>query len=191
MTEPQKPTSWWQTLPGVLAALAAVVTAVSGLLAVLFQNGLLGGKADASAKSSMSTKADAPVAASAAPKSPATAGQSTPAARPWSDAVAVMSIRDGSTTRLRASSLSNCISVGHEIDLDTGQSVPFEKIASIEVLRADDHTAPNAKASLKIELLDGTAISGTADAVCDLFGFNDTGRFSTYFDRLRSIRFDR
>jgi len=37
--------SWWQTLPGVLAAVAATATAVAGLIGVLHQAGWLGGGA--------------------------------------------------------------------------------------------------------------------------------------------------
>lgn len=36
--------SWWQTVPGILTALAGTITAVAGLLVVLHQVGLLGNK---------------------------------------------------------------------------------------------------------------------------------------------------
>ena len=42
--EPNKPGSWWTTVPGILTATAAVITAVTGLLAILSQNGVLGEK---------------------------------------------------------------------------------------------------------------------------------------------------
>jgi hypothetical protein len=44
MAEEVKSTSWWQTLPGVLTAIAAAITAVSGLIAALYQAGLVGKK---------------------------------------------------------------------------------------------------------------------------------------------------
>lgn len=40
MAEEQKTQSWWQTIPGILTATAALVTAITGLLAVLYQNGV-------------------------------------------------------------------------------------------------------------------------------------------------------
>jgi hypothetical protein len=40
MTDRAKSHSWWQTLPGVLTAIAGVITAVAGLLAALYQVGL-------------------------------------------------------------------------------------------------------------------------------------------------------
>lgn len=175
---------WWQTLPGVLTALAGVITAVSGLVALLYQNGVLGHKADAAATAATQASAGASVSASAI--APA---HSPP--KPWSEATAVVIGRDGSQTRLRADSLSNCISAGHDLTLISGQSVPFERMASFEVQRADDHTSPSPRAYLLITLLEGAAVSGAIEANCDLFGYNNLGRFTTYFDQVRQVRFER
>jgi hypothetical protein len=41
-TEGKGKMSWWQTVPGLLTGAAAVITAVAGLVGVLYQNGLLG-----------------------------------------------------------------------------------------------------------------------------------------------------
>lgn len=200
MNEPQKP-SWWQTLPGVLTALAATITALSGLVALLFQNGVFGSKADAKVKSEpiphvASTAPVAPAEATSRPTSatgtaspPGTTGKAaTP--RPWADAEAVLLKRDGSTARVRASSFSNCISVNHELTLDNGQSIAFEKMSGFDVLQADDHTSATAKARLKLLLLNGSEVSATVEANCDLFGTNDLGRVTTYYDQLRGVRFE-
>lgn len=40
--EPTRSGSWWATVPGLLTASAAVITAASGLFAILAQNGVLG-----------------------------------------------------------------------------------------------------------------------------------------------------
>ena len=39
--ETQTP-SWWQTLPGIATAVAALLTAIASLLGVLYQTGVLG-----------------------------------------------------------------------------------------------------------------------------------------------------
>jgi hypothetical protein len=39
MTEEPKQQSWWQTLPGILTAIGAVLTAVTGLIVALQQDG--------------------------------------------------------------------------------------------------------------------------------------------------------
>ena len=46
-----KKESWWQTMPGMLTATAAIITALGGLLLALYQVGLIGGKAATSAQS--------------------------------------------------------------------------------------------------------------------------------------------
>ncbi len=38
--EEKKPQAWWQTLPGILTATATFITAVTGLLVVLYQSGV-------------------------------------------------------------------------------------------------------------------------------------------------------
>ncbi len=190
-------TSWWQTLPGVLTALAGVITAVSGLVALLYQNGVLGHQGDATAATQASAGAAVGTATVTPPGPPPTAlPEATPQAvpptqKPWSEATAVVVGRDGSQTKLRAESFSNCISAGHDMTLTSGQTVLFERMASFEVLRADDHNSPNPKAHLQITLLDGTAVPGVVEANCDLFGYNDLGRFTTYFDQVRMVRFER
>ncbi len=44
MSEENKTPSWWQTMPGLLTGIAAIITALAGMTAVLYQNGVLGGK---------------------------------------------------------------------------------------------------------------------------------------------------
>ncbi|HBB98020.1 MAG TPA: hypothetical protein DC054_21770 [Blastocatellia bacterium] len=43
MADNTKTTGFWQTVPGILTAFAAIITAVAGLLLALYQAGFLGG----------------------------------------------------------------------------------------------------------------------------------------------------
>ena len=192
MTDPKKSSSWWQTMPGVLTALAALITALSGFAALLFQYGVLGTKNEPvpSQNPGQPPAVSAPV--STEPASVANAPLPMPVGgKAWADAEAVVLSREGTTTRLRASSLSNCISVDHELTLENGQAIPFEAMSGFEVLRADGHTQPGAAAKVRVTLSAGGTLEGTVKADCDLFGYNEVGRFTTYFDRLQSVRFDR
>jgi hypothetical protein len=47
-----KTESWWKTIPGMLTATAGFITALAGLLAVLYQVGIIGGKATQSPQGS-------------------------------------------------------------------------------------------------------------------------------------------
>jgi hypothetical protein len=192
MTDPQKSSSWWQTVPGVLTALAALITALSGLAALLFQYGVLGSKNEPSSSHSPSPPIAASAPVSTQPASAANAPLPGPAGgKAWADTEAVVLTREGATTRLRANSLSNCISVDHELTLENGQAIPFEAMAAFEVLRSDDHTQQGARAKVRVTLTAGGTMEGTVKADCDLFGYNDMGRFTTYFDRIQSVRFER
>ena len=55
MDETPRSSSWWQTLPGILTATAGIITAISGLLVVLYQSPLF--KSDAKPDSAHSTAA--------------------------------------------------------------------------------------------------------------------------------------
>jgi hypothetical protein len=115
---------------------------------------------------------------------PATGGP-----RPWSQAGAALTLTDGRVVSVRAETLSNCISVTHALDLASGQSIEFQNMKSIEVLRADPLEAPSARADLRIILVNGQTIEDSMGAACDVFGYNDAGRFSTYLQNLKSIEF--
>ena len=60
MTEDSKQ-SWWQTLPGILTALAATITALGGLLAVLYQAGIIGHHTEVISNAGVEKKLDAPM----------------------------------------------------------------------------------------------------------------------------------
>jgi hypothetical protein len=59
MGEDQRPLSWWQTVPGILTAVAALITAITGLLLALHQVGLIGAWKSAQKGSTTSNTSDA------------------------------------------------------------------------------------------------------------------------------------
>lgn len=52
MTEETKPAGWWHTIPGILTAIAAILTAVGSLVLALHQAGLLGKATEGSVSAS-------------------------------------------------------------------------------------------------------------------------------------------
>jgi serine/threonine-protein kinase len=172
---------WWQGLAGVVTAVAALLTAVGGMLAILFQYGVLGG-ADAPEDASGS---GASTSSAAGPDSPTSA----PAGKPWSEVAAVFTAQDGTRTTVRAATVRYCISAGAGLVLSTGQDVAFEKMRSVEVLRSDEQFAPEGKADVVITLVGGQQVRGGIGSGCDLFGFNDAGRYSLYPQKLKRIDF--
>ncbi|HYB44051.1 MAG TPA: hypothetical protein VEL75_19885, partial [Candidatus Methylomirabilis sp.] len=72
--------SWWRTLPGVLTAAAATITALAGLLVALHQSGLIGGGAQQSPPPSTVQARPDPAAPSSPP--PASAAKEQGGAQP-------------------------------------------------------------------------------------------------------------
>ncbi len=166
----------------MLTAAAAILTAITGLLATLFQYGIIGRNDAKDIRTGDLSKI----------ASPSTIPSDSPGnLAPWSKSSVVMTTRDGAVTTLRAETLSNCISVNHELTLESGQEIPFEKLKRFEVLRVDPIGAPNAKATVGITLLDGRTLEDTVGAGCDIFGYNDLGRFNTTFQKLKQVEFKR
>jgi hypothetical protein len=88
VSEGDKP-SWWQTLPGVLTAIAGVITAVTGLIVGLYQSGLMKPSRPETVEASSSVPGspppspiiDQPASPAAPPSAPAsTASAAAPAA---------------------------------------------------------------------------------------------------------------
>ena len=82
MSEEAKPRNWWHTLPGVLTGLAAVVTALAGLVAALMQTGWWGASKPAAAPQA----ANAPPARQPAAAAPSAPVETSRAAAPPSEA---------------------------------------------------------------------------------------------------------
>ena len=59
MADNHKPQSWWHPLPGMLTGAAAAITAVTGLLVILVQQGVIGGKDQSAAPSRVEAPAPA------------------------------------------------------------------------------------------------------------------------------------
>ena len=117
MADNHKPQSWWQTLPGILTGAAAAITAVTGLLAILVQQGVIGGKD----KSASPSRVEAPSPSGTQRSSNVPASDPTThlkdSPKAWAETEAIITANDGTATTIRAETLSNCISVDHALDL--------------------------------------------------------------------------
>ncbi len=94
-----RPTSWWQTLPGVVTAVAGLLTALGGLLLALNQVGLL--SRDQGHAAPAATAAAQPAVVSAAPGPQATLqAPGPPAATPQAAAAQAVSFPAGAKVAL-------------------------------------------------------------------------------------------
>ncbi len=201
--EPNKSGSWWTTLPGILTATAAVITAVTGLVAILSQTGVFGEKnkalvsqkaadvRDAVVSSATSTRPDVaikPVETKATPsavvnESVASGIAATPLnAVPFTGAIVML--LDGSVVKLRDDVKEYC--QGRPL-LKTlgGQYIEMQRIRRFELSNWTDQ-----KGSAHIILNNGETMDVRIEG-CAMVGNNDLGAYHGGFETIRAVEFVR
>ena len=207
--EPQKTGSWWATMPGILTATAAVITAASGFFAILAQNGVFGEKSksvvsektaavrDAVTSSSSDSIPTIAKPASSAAVAPVNAPRSTtPAARenvasgispvplhatPFKGAV--ITLLDGSIVKVRDDVRENY--GGSALKISTGQTIEMQRMRRFEVSDWRE-----TKGNARVTLNSGEVIDVRVEAY-SLRGSNDLGDVAVTFDKIRSVEFVR
>jgi hypothetical protein len=188
-TDSPRAHSFWKTLPGILTAVAAIITAVGGTLAILLQVGIIGGAGKGPERPAAATQPAAIVSASTATATGSAPAAGASAGRPWSDVQARITAKDGTTTVIRAETLRFCFSGGAGVNLNDSLDIAFEKMSLIEVLRSDVALSAGGKATLRVTLTSGTVKEGSITSGCDFFGQAEEGRYSLYPDKLQKIEF--
>ena len=174
MPEPENKQSFWTTIPGILTGLAAVLTAGTGLFLALNHPRNAASEIDHSPPSAVSS-----VAPSSSPM-PAANPVSSTAAAASKDGVTLTS-RGGEVTHLLTKSFRHGVA-GQAIELTSGQTIPFEKIRSI-----DFETVSNSEVTVGVALTDGRVISGSLSTNAIFEGENDIGPFSIYVANVKRI----
>ncbi len=186
--------SWWSTLPGILTATAAVLTATSGLLAILAQNGVLGEKGknfisgpapSASGIAAAPAPAPAPASSTATstPRGATAVSDEKLTARPFSGALVTMA--DGSQVKLRDDIREWCS--GASLKSVQGQTIGMDLMRRFDIV---DWASGSSKGVVKIVLNNGQVLNEKIDA-CGFRGRNDLGDFVGDFDKIRSVEFVR
>ena len=175
MAEPNERQSFWTTLPGILTGLAALLTAGTGLFLALNH------PRDAASHTDRPTP---PAVSSAAPVSTlepaASPGTATPNAAKES---VIVTSRNGEVTRLAGKTFRHSVG-GKSIELTSGQTVPFEKIRSI-----DFENVSNSEAPVHVTLTDGRVLEGAVSTNNLFEGENDIGPFSIYMTNVKRVAF--
>ena len=192
MAERGKKPGFWTTLPGILTGVAALLTAITGLILGLYQYGALGSKAGSAGRPAA---ADPPTTATApeASKPGGGSAMSPPAAAPaqskTAEATVLLTARDGTATPVFADSLRQIREWDKSLHLLNGQNVAFDKIRTIEVASVYEQ-----QAKVRITLIDGRVIEGFVGSGSSTLGFhgeNDLGLFDIRMEQLQRIDFRR
>lgn len=182
--------SFWQTLPGIITAIAALITALGGLLGILIQNDViaLGQAGDSSGQTSTtSTSAGDGTSGGASEKasSPGTAGSGLVA---WSQAAAALVRKDGSSALVKAATVGLACNPG-TLEFENGQRMSLELVRTIEF---DAIYTENASADGTVTLLDGQQLTDPIHTWnCPVSGKNELGAVEIALDDIDRIEFQR
>lgn len=177
----EKKIYWWQTLPWILTAIGSLIVAVTGLIGVLYQSGLITiGKTSPAQTDKQVVEKPKPIELkqsettklsleSSVQKSPSTTPSpvtSIDVLKPITEAFAIITNTAGGQVSVRASTLF----VGPDqetkgFQLSNGQTVNFEKIRSVEFLGVErtrefrNYEANAGLPKVRITLWNGQAIT--------------------------------
>ena len=175
MAEPNEKQNFWTTLPGILTGVAAVLTAGTGLFLALNHPG----------DTSHSDRPQPPAVSSAAPVSASETATSSRTSVPPAAAKegVIVTSRNGDVTRLELKTFRHSVG-GKSIELVSGQTIPFEKIRSI-----DFENVSNSEAPVHVTLTDGRVLEGSVSTNNIFEGQNDIGPFNIYMTNVKRVVF--
>jgi hypothetical protein len=178
--------SFWHTAPGVITAIAALITALGGVLAILVQNDVIGGASGGGGQ-----------VVAGPPEGEGTSrevsqGRTTPAEAlpliPWDTASAILVRRDGTTATVKAPTLGLACATDN-LAFKNGQRVRLDLVRSI---RFDAVYRENGSADGVVTLLDGRELTDPIHTWnCPVTGSNELGRLQIDLGDIRRIDFQR
>lgn len=175
---------FWKTLPGMLTAIAALLTAIAALYGIFGQKPKPADQVVAGPVT--------PGARDAQPQSSPASTATNPASAPRAAATAVITENDGSVITVPANSLKWTPSLNPgEIALNNGQSVPLDRIKTIDVLNVEDTSTKIRITLIGGETIEGSVLGGRADLGTRFEGESDVGKVSVRVSVVKRIALQR
>lgn len=183
MAETGTEKGFWHTAPGMITAVAALITALGGVLGILVQNDIIGGDASREVGDAPQVAAD-----DRPPQSSQAPATGTPEHVPWAEATATLLRQDGTTATVKAPTVS--LACGTEIlTFENGQRVNLDLVRSIEFSAI---YTENSSADAVVTMLDGRALTDPIHTWnCPVGGSNELGPLTVELEDIKRIDFDR
>lgn len=181
--------SFWQTAPGVITAVAALITAIGGVLGILVQNDLIGAK---SGDRASETSAAATPVGGANDEGPsggaATKSSRAPSLVPWLRASAALVRRDETRAVVKASTVGMACDTA-QLAFQSGQRIGLDLVRRIQFVAIYSETA---SADAVVTLLDGRQLTNAVlTRNCPITGSNDLGSVNVNLADIKRIDFRR
>ena len=180
--------SFWHTVPGLITAVAALITALTGLGAFLVHNGIIGGASEAGTPAVVASTPNGGESNPSRSDAPPTATTDASALIPWPKATATLVRKDGSSATVKAPTVGLACGT-EELQFENGQRVRLDLVRSIEF---DAIYVENSSADGTVTLLDGRKLTDPIHTWnCPIMGTNDLGRLEIQLRDIKRIDFDR
>lgn len=190
---------FWHTLPGLITACAAFVTAVAGMLGILLEAGVVGGdgrerlagEAQAAASASASASGTASTdegSISAAPRASSAQPTDGTGRVPWERAIATLVRKDGTTASVKATTVGFACTT-ETLTFENGQEISLELVRSV---RFDAVYTDDSSATGLVTLLDGRELAEPVHTWnCPVTGTTELGPVTIPLDDFARVEFDR
>ena len=178
--------SFWQTVPGVITAIAALITAVGGVLGILLQNGMFDGASEGRTEvvADTSEPGDGHDGSEIKTTRPADAS----ALIPWVSATATLVRKDQTTVTVKAPTVGLACAT-ENLTLKNGQRISLDLVRSIQF---DAVYTENASADGIVMLLDGRELTDPIHTWnCPVTGRNELGTVEIQLNDIKRIDFQR
>lgn len=174
--------SFWHTAAGMITAVAALITAVGGVLAILVQNDVIAWGSDGESRVVASSPAGEAT-------DQTVSGATTKAAQvPWDRATATLVRQDGSSATVKAATVGLACS-SQTVIFENGQRVSLELVRSIQF---DAIYFENSSADGVVTLLDGQKLTDPIHTWnCPVMAANQLGSLEIPLKDIKRIDFNR
>ena len=183
--------SFWQTAPGMITAVAALITALGGVLGILVQNDVIGWGSDSRTSGTTPAIAGTP---DGGDRDQGSAGVTTTpsteasALIPWTRATATLVRKDGTSATVKAPTVGLACDT-QSLALKNGQRISLELVRGIEF---DAIYTENSSADGVVTLLDGRRLTDPIHTWnCPVSGTNELGSVEIRLEDIDRIDFHR
>lgn len=175
--------SFWHTAAGIITAVATLVTALGGVLAILVQNDVIDWGGDGGSR----VVADSPDVAGPDQTVSGVTTKASPQV-PWVRATAALVRKDGSSATVKAATVGLACST-QTLVFENGQRVSLELVRSIQF---DAIYLENSSADGVVTLLDGQQLTDPIHTWnCPVTGANELGPLQVQLQDIKRIDFHR
>jgi hypothetical protein len=181
--------SFWQTAPGVITAVAALITALGGVLGLLVQNDVIGAKSGDRASETAAVATPVGEASDQGPSGAApTESGRTASLVPWLRASAALVRRDETSAIVKASTVGMACDT-QQLAFQDGQRIGLELVRRIQFVAIYSETA---SADAVVTLLDGRQLKNAVlTRNCPITGRNELGSVNVNLADIKRIDFRR